>query len=480
MSTNTSVSAAVRAVSSIGLVLLLTSATVGVAFFGASSWLTLFPAGAGALLLGAGVALGARRVDRRMARLVLEIAAVACVVVVVNALALRSSALVDVTASGKNTLAEASVQVARSLAVPVVVEAALDPADRAYADLDALIERYRRHAPADHLSLVRVAPSNDDATVRLRAKISDGDGERVQKVRFVAGAPDQEQAMTNALRAVTSTTRPRAYVLAGAGLPGVADASAAGLRRFGQALADEGFEIVPLPLDVLAAVPADAALVVVPGALEITKLQQALDAPSGARLLVLLEPGDDSFAQLLGSLGVQANPDVVVDTSAFAGVLGGPETATGVAYASHPATAKLGAALTHFSRARSLSENPIEGVTVSALVQTGTDAHAGETKGPLTLAMAIERDKTRVVVVGDASFVSNAGIGLGANADLAVNMALWLADKEDAIAIRPRGRGGNLLLLSPTARERIAFMLLYGLPVLLLATGLTVRALRRR
>lgn len=459
-------STAARALSSIGLVLLLTSATVGVAFFGPSSWLTLFPAGLGALLLGAGAVLGVRRLDRASVRLVVEIAAVALVVVGVNVLALQSSALVDVTATQKNTLAEASVHVAQSLAQPVVVEAALDPADRAYTDLDALIERYRRHT--NQLSLVHVAPSNDEATVRLRA------GDRVQKVRFVAGAPDQEQVITNALRAVTSTTRPRAYVLAGDGLPSVSGE----LRRFGQALADEGFEIVPLPLDMVDAIPSDAAVVVVPGAVAVPKLQSALNA--GARMLVLLEPGDDALVQLVGSVGVQANSDVVIDTSAFAGVLGGPETATGVAYASHPATAKLGAALTHFSRARSLSENPIDGVTVTALVQTGTDATAGETKGPLTLAMAVERDQTRVVVVGDASFATNAGMGLGANADFAVNAALWLANKEDAIAIRARGRGGNLLLLSPTARERIAFMLLYGLPVLLLATGLTVRAVRRR
>lgn len=458
-----------RALSSIGLVLLLTSATVGVAFFGPSSWLTLFPAGAGALLLGAGVALGARRLDRAAVRLIAEVAVVAVVVVAVNALALQSSALVDVTAAGKNTLAEASVLVASTLTTVVVVEAALDPADRAYTDLEALIERYRRHTSSGELiTLVHVAASHDDATVRLRA------GDRVMNVRFVAGAPDQEQLITNALRTVTSTTRPRAYVLAAEGLPSVSD----DLRRFGQALADEGFEIVPLPLDLLDAIPADAALVVVPGGAAVAKLQTALDG--GARMFILLEPGDESLAQLVGSVGVQANPDVVIDTSAFAGALGGPEMATGVAYASHPATAKLGAALTHFAHARSLSENPIDGVVVTALVQTSTDAHAGETPGPLTLAMAVQREKARAVVVGDASFVSNAGIGLGANADFAVNAALWLADKEDAIAIRPRGRGGNLLLLSPTARERIAFMLLYGLPVLLLATGLTVRAVRRR
>lgn len=482
-----------RALSSVGLVLLLTSATVGVAFFGAGSWLTLVPAGAGAVALGAGLALGARRVDKARLRGACELALLAVAVVAVNMLALRSSALVDVTSSQKNTLAEASVHVARTLHAPVVVEAALDPADRAFTDLTALIERYQRYtrAPND-ISVVRVdaaARSIDDAKVRLRS------GDRVHKVRFVAGAPDQEQVITNALRAVTNASPARAYVVAAEGLPSVGDEGASGLRRFGQALADEGLDVVPLPLHAVERVPDDAAFVVVPGELAAADAAQAKKL-DGARMLVLLEPPaaglDGAVAALIGGYGIQANRDVIVDTSAFSGVLGGPDTATGVAYASHPATAKLGASLTHFSRARSLAENPIDGVVVTALVQTGTEAYgevnvtsapgldAADTKGPMTIAMAAQRDKERIVVVGDASFVTNAGIGLGANAELAVHMALWLADKEDAILVRPRGRGGNLLLLSPTARERIAFVLLYGLPVALLATGLTVRALRRR
>ena len=198
---------------------------------------------------------------------------------------------------------------------------------------------------------------------------------------------------------------------------------------------------------------------------------------------------------------VQTGADVVIDASAFSGLLGGPQTATGVAYASHPVTSKLGGSMTHFPRARSLAENPMDDVIVTALVQTGTEAFGetsgettpgraardeGDVPGPMTLAMAVERTASatsthaRVVVVGDSTFASNAAVGLGANLDFAVNALLWLANEGQEIALRPRGRSGNLLLLSPTSRERIAFVLLYGLPVLLLGTGLTIRALRRR
>lgn len=503
-----------RALTSIGIVLLATGATIGVAFFGARSWLTLAPVGAGVAALVVGLVLGARTLDRARARLLVEIALVAVAVFIVNALAVKSGAFVDVTASARNTLSESSVAVARALAVPVVVEAALAPDDRAWADLELLVGRYRVHT--ERISLVRTEPRGgigavDEARVTLTVDL-DGQ-QRRQRVRFVAGSPDQEQQLTNALRAVSSSTRPRAYVLAGHGEPSVADEGPTGLRRFGQALADEGLEVVPLPLAAIERVPEDAAMVVVSapsaaplgaasgstamGPAEIERLQRYLDRDG--RLLVLLEPRGtggggaegDALAGLLGSVGVQAGGDVVIDGSAFSGLLGGPETATGVAYAAHPATSRLGASMTHFPRARSLAENPIPDVVVTALVQTGAEAF-GETtpgtaalddadvKGPMTLAMAAQRGKARVVVVGDGSFATNAAIGLGANIDFAVHAALWLADAEDQIAVRPRGRGGNLLLLSPTSRERIAFALLYGMPVMLLATGLVIRGIRRR
>lgn len=528
-----------RALTSVGLVLFVTGAVIGMAFFGARSWLTLVPVGAGALALLLGLVLGARSLERARVRLLVEVAAVAVVVFFVNALAVRSGAFLDVTAAARNTLAESSVAVARSLAVPVVVEAALAADERAYADLELLIARYRVHS--DRITLRRSEPSGgmaalEEARVTLTTTV--GGDERRQRVRFVAGSPEQEQQFTNALRAVSAVQRPRAYVLAGHGEPSIADEGPAGLRRFGQALADEGLELVSLPLHALERVPEDAALVIVaapslalpeaagtsaPAPVELERLQRYLDG--GGRLLLLLEPRTGpvdvtgaAWAGLLGSVGVQAGGDVVSDGSAFAGLLGGPETATGVAYAAHPATSRLGGSMTHFPRARSLAENPIPDVVITALVQTGAEAFGettpgpaslddGDVRGPMTLAMAAERAgpsatrgdagdagemgpgsqagpraraAARVVVVGDSTFASNSAIGLGANADFAVHVSLWLADREDQIAVRARGRGGNLLLLSPTSRERIAFVLLYGMPVLLLGSGLTIRAIRRR
>lgn len=486
----------------------LTAATIGVAFFGLRSWLCWAPLAAGVAAAAAGGLLGLRGEQRHApqararARLAVEAVGIFAVAAAVNALALRFPVVVDVTSSQRNTLAEASVQAARALSTPVHVRAALAAEDRAWRELVELVDRYRREVQTpDALTLERIDPSADPEGAARDARVVVSSGDRRQRLRFEAGAPDHEALLTRALRTVALEQRARVYVLAGHDEASLSDDGPAGLRRFGQALVDEGAEVVPLPLGPVALVPDDAALLVVAAARGIPPdqagvLQQWFEG--GGRALVLLEPGQPSgLESMLASVGVQADDDVIRDGSAFAGVLGGPEAATGVAYAAHPVTTKLGGAMTHFLRARSLSINPGTPAEPAVLVQTSAEAwgettpgsttfEPGDVEGPLAVALAVEllpeagRRAPRLIVAGDASFASNQGMGLGANQDLALNAALWLLARDEQIVVRPRGRGGNLLMLSPSARERIAFSLLYGLPVALLCAGLSVAALRRR
>lgn len=511
-----------RVVGVSGLVVAVTAATIGTAFFGVRTWLTWVPlvgglaaallAGLSSLRAGTGASVD-RVAARARALLVAECALALALAVVANAAALQAPVVVDVTASKRNTLAEASVQVARALKAPVTITATLDGADRAWVELQELVGRYQRESA--QLTLVRVSPDapaealHEAKVVVSAASPVAGGSERRQRLRFQAGAPDQEELLTKALRAVSLDSRPRAYVLAGHGEPAVADDGPAGLRRFGQALVDEGLEVVPLPLSAVGQIPDDAGLLVIPGSQAIPAPEAALlhkHLDEGGRLLVLLEPFVDAgLGSLLGSVGIQADDDVIVDPSAFAGLAGGAETATGVAYASHPVTQKLGGAMTHFARARSLSLNPGTPAEPQPLVQTGAEAFGEMTRGemtrgpasldeadvagPVTLALAAELPPAagapgaragRIVVFGDATFATNQGLGLGANQDLLLNASLWLLGRDEGIVVRPRGRGGNLLLLSPTARERLAFVLLYGLPVVLLCAGLSLSTLRRR
>jgi ABC-type uncharacterized transport system involved in gliding motility auxiliary subunit len=490
-----------RTVGAAGLVLLLSAATVGVAFFGARSWLTLLPLATGAAgvllaLIGGGVrpALAGAR-----ARSALEAVAIAGVAFALLALVARIDVSVDVTAAKRNTLAEASAAVAKSIDDDVTVTAYVERDDRLAAELQDLVGRYRRHN--ERIVLRLVSPKDDPIGARAAAgAVVLRRGERTRRVVLAAGAPDQEERLTNALRAVGSDERARIYVVAGHGESEINDEGRAGLSRLARALAEEGFETVPLPLAVVGRVPEDARAVVVVGPRTqwLPAETKAIDTylAAGGRALVLLEPGaDGGLSSLLAARGVQLFDDVIVDGSAFAGLLGGSDAVAGVAYARHPVTTKLGSAMTHFQRARSLAENPGPPVKWTTLVQTGAEAW-GETRlregeapakddadvgGPVTLLAAIEDESgARLIVGGDATWLSNEGLGLGANRDLVLNARLWLAAREDQIAVRARNRGGNLLLLTPSARERLAFVLLYGIPTFLVVIGAALRAARRK
>lgn len=482
----------------VGAVLAGTAATLGVLLFGTGSWLSRLPLVLGLVLLAVGAALHWRAGGgvRPRLRPALDVAVLLCVAAALQVGAARLTTTWDVTSSRRNTLSEASAAAARGLQTEVQVIAWMEAQDRAFVELQQLVASFSRHS--DRLKLERRSPSEDPdgaraagAPVVLRA------GERLRRVRFEAGSPDQEALLLSALRALTVQGTPRVYVSSGHGELEPGDEGSRGLSRLRAALVDEGLEVVPLPLAAAGRVPEDARAVVVPAPRtafapgEVDYLRTWLEG--GGRLLVLLEPGEDSgLGGLLGSYGVQVGDDVVLDGSAFATLLGGRETVTGVAYAAHPVTRRLGSAMTHFPRARSLAENPGTPATLTALVQTGAEAwgEAGtdtataeqdpsDVPGPVSLALSVEQGSARLVVVGDASFVTNLGLGLGANRDLALNAVLWLSEKEEQIAARPRGRGGNLLLLTPSARERVAFFLLYGLPALLVAAGLAVHAARR-
>jgi hypothetical protein len=102
---------------------------------------------------------------------------------------------------------------------------------------------------------------------------------------------------------------------------------------------------------------------------------------------------------------------------------------------------------------QSWAETDVVGLYATGRPERNVDK--GDQAGPVSIAAAVSaaaaeppanptagadapKPETRVVVVGDSDFASNAAIGLQGNKDLYLNMANWLAQQEDLIAIRPR------------------------------------------
>ncbi len=73
--------------------------------------------------------------------------------------------------------------------------------------------------------------------------------------------------------------------------------------------------------------------------------------------------------------------------------------------------------------------------------------------------------------LGDSDFLSNAFLGNGGNVDLGLNLFNWLNHDDQFITITARTASDVNLELGRAAQAIIGFGFLFGLPLLLLATG---------
>jgi hypothetical protein len=417
----------------------------------------------------------------------------------------RAPGAIDVTRAAVNTIAPESEHVAKAIAVDVRVVAFIDD-DRTATELLALVERYRAHTARitfERRSVRRAEDSDLARQLGVAEYLSLGGPNVVVvaaagpvqalapvRVRFDAGQPDQEERLTNALRRATSSTTTKVYVVTGHGEAELADDGPAGLSRLKKSLGNRGVELVPLPVALVGVVPDDAAaFMLVPGTValsddDVRAVDRAIER--GVPMFLALDPDRPSpqFGSWAAARGVDVVDEVVIDESPFATMLGGADVASGQTQLGHPITRPLRGALTHFPRASVVGLSPVDGLEAVPVVSTGPEATSTTTraKGPLPLVVASAAPggvARRAVVCADATFLENAAAGHGANHDLAMNALMWLSAVDDRIAVRPRSRGGSLVLLTPSGRSTLTFVVVVVVPALLWALAAAWAAIRR-
>jgi ABC-type uncharacterized transport system involved in gliding motility auxiliary subunit len=82
--------------------------------------------------------------------------------------------------------------------------------------------------------------------------------------------------------------------------------------------------------------------------------------------------------------------------------------------------------------------------------------------------------ESRVVVVGDSDFASNRALGLQGNRELFLNMANWLAQQEDLIAIRPRSPEDRPITMTADQSSSVFWFTMGIVPGLLFANAVRV------
>ena len=102
-------------------------------------------------------------------------------------------------------------------------------------------------------------------------------------------------------------------------------------------------------------------------------------------------------------------------------------------------------------------------VSVSSSATPPTPPKPGEQEPP--------KPETRIVVIGDSDFASNAILGIQRNKDLFMNTIGWLSQQENLIAIRPKEADDRRLTLTATQQQNIMWLSLIIIPGFIFASG---------
>jgi ABC-type uncharacterized transport system involved in gliding motility auxiliary subunit len=287
----------------------------------------------------------------------------------------------------------------------------------------------------------------------------------------------------------------------------------------------ENYQNATLALAQTGSVPDDATVVVVAGPTtdffpkEIEALKAYL-AKSG-KLLLMLDPPErldsprmENLLALAKEWNVEVGQDVIVDMSGMGSFIGTDASVPVVAnYPVHPITERFGV-LTAYPMARSVAPGSgnLEGGIVQTFLESGPqswaegdlktlmttsevalDESTGDKKGPISLGVAITvtpskpaeakptpasadpdapAAQTRIAVIGDSDFASNAALGIEGNRDLFMNTLGWLSQQENLISIRPREAADRRITMTAAQQRNTMWLSLVIVPGVVFGTGI--------
>jgi gliding motility-associatede transport system auxiliary component len=368
-----------------------------------------------------------------------------------------------------------------------------------------LLDNYA--ADSRHLSVRYIDPDREPSLarqyeVRSYGTIIVASGDR----HFQAQSPDEE-GVTNALIRLLKGQK-TIYFIQGHGERDLEGSDRADYSDIKKELSNENYEVKTLVLLEKNEIPADCAMAVVAGPQkdylppEIETLKKFVDG--GGRALFLLDAGRNlpNLDKLLADWHVNVQDDLVVDLNPVARLFGTtPDMPLIMSYGTNPIVDPLKRTATLFPITRSfeIAKDSSAGVTADPLCESSQESfgvvgftpsmrsvtyrEGKDIKGPLTVAVAgtveagdagQKKGEGRFVAVGTSLVAANAYLGFQGNRDLVMNMVNWLSAEEDLISIRPKPTENQHLDLNAGQMNRIFYLGVVGLPLLIILTGVGV------
>ncbi|MDH3982401.1 MAG: GldG family protein [Kiritimatiellaceae bacterium] len=405
-------------------------------------------------------------------------------------------------------------------------------------DLENLLEEYEYHS--DGLIQVEwVDPARDRARTEMfknkyglsdadaQVVVFDLDGKKrivrqadIADVQMVDGRREPvitsfkgEQAFSSAIHGLMQLDVPVVYFLVGHGERSTTNFEVIGYSKITTAIESDNVEVRELLLGAEKPVPDDAAVLVIAGpmkdmsAIEVEMIEDYLNR--GGRVFVLLDAlKDGGLEPMLRQWGVAIQADYVIDPDLM---LSGRDLRV-KEFNVHPISERLRTIVQlvlprsveaihnetaeetdldrpvviplMFTSEKGWSETQVEQASVKFNEETG------DRMGPISLAVVVERGgaqkmldvqikPSRMVVIGDADFVSNGAMVAG-NQDLFMSALNWLLDREELMAIAPKPIEDIKIILTQKQLRGQMILNVVGIPFIAMIAGLMMWLRRRK
>ncbi|MEX2273907.1 MAG: Gldg family protein [Vicinamibacterales bacterium] len=424
----------------------------------------------------------------------ISVVAVIAVLILVNILVWYRPWRADLTASGRNVVTAETRALLERLDRDVVLRqfgAMADPRlDQRLASFAGASRRVRVEFvdTGRNADLVRDLGVIRNGTVIVEA------GDRHRKVE-----DPTETALMSAVLHVTRDEVRTICFITGHGERGIADEGARGFSRLTATLEAANYKVEQVSL-LEGDVPDHCSVLVIAGPrepfadVEMQRLDQYRKSARGVAVMVEPDPSQ-SMGAWLTQFGIEPEPGIIVDASGTGRQIGaGPEVPLAFTYGDHQITRDFGVA-TLFDGARSLkvAERAPLGGRPMALASTTERSFVGERtgnqirvdtkggrKGPFVLAAVtslklagVNRpEELRMVVYGDADFISNARLWSQGNRDFFLRSIAWLAGEEQATIVSVEGHENRRIQLTERTKIWMYLINVGFLPLLPLTLGI--------
>ena len=453
----------------------------------------------------------------------LVIVLVLAILVLANYFLSRHSYRVDLTAAKVHSLSDQSLSVLKNLKADVSIKGFFRMGNQSRAAMEDLLKIYAYNSP--NIKAEFIDPDKNPGLVKRYDVTQDG------TTVFEAGTQSSritgvtEEDITNALIKVTRARKKVIYFLEGHGEAPLSESGDDGYSIAKTELEKLGYEVKKQNLAMAENFPKDCALLVVPGpqkdilAGELATIQKYIQG--GGRVFFMVDPETTipGLSAFVARYGFKLDNDLVVDT--VSKLLGGDDFVPVVTeYEEHAITRKFAYATFYpYARSVEISETKPEGETLTALAKTSANSwaerelnekqvkfnKAKDRQGPITLAVVAslkvkpegipsaeakpgekppeekkgEEKEARMAVVGDSDFVKNRYYNLSGNGNFFLNIVNWLTEESDLISIQPRTQTPRTIQLTPVEMSFMKLVVLYLLPLAVLALGLFIWVRRR-